>query len=423
MKIKRLAAAFAAATLAFSIAAAPIEFMGNTVSESGVVYAAEYYKKVNGFILEKDSDGDIYVSDYEGSGGKITIPKQAKYVGKEAFKNNTSITAVTFPAGTARYGIGEEAFAWCTNLKSVTISGDMGAKEYDGIGAGAFKGCHQLKTVTFTDKDSYLAFVGEEAFLSCYALTKINLPSGTAKVMDRAFVNCASLSTITIPKNTKIDGAYAFGYMYGTKTRDEYYDFIYKDKTKLVKYVKATGKSSVVWEVSARTFDEANEAIKATYGNTAEVYGYGEYDDNGEFQPYEYSFCYPIKQKKITLTVSAGSAAEKWAKTNKISYKTGSDKTGSTSSLDAPTNLDATKTKNSVTLVWDEVEGADAYKVYVYNNKTGKYSAYKTVKTETCKVTKLSPNTKYKFKVVSLKKSGDKYVAGEYATISVTTKK
>ena len=424
MKIKQITKILIAAALAVNVVAVPLAITENMPFVGIVASAAEAYKKVNGFVLSKDADGTIYVSDYDGKGGNITIPKEAKYIGYDAFKYNTSITSVTFPAGTTRYGVGESAFAWCTNLKSVTFKGDVGSGSYDGIYANAFMGCHQLKTVTF-NKNSHLSYIDESAFFSCYALSKVTLPTDTLLIKDGAFQNCLSLTSITIPKKTKIEGNYTFGYMYGAKTTDDYYANLYNDDSKNMLDVKADGTKTVYWEICAKTESEADKLAKALFGNTAKMVFWAEDDGAGTItEIYDYSFCYPIKQRKIKLNVASGSAAETWAKSKKISYSTYSSASNSSAAvLDAPTNLDATKTKNSITLVWDEVPGASAYKVYIYNSNTGKYKAYKTVASEICKVTKLSAGTKYKFKVVALKKVDNKYKAGEYATISVTTKK
>ncbi|MBP5604829.1 MAG: hypothetical protein J6X60_04725, partial [Ruminiclostridium sp.] len=46
--------------------------------------------------------------------------------------------------------------------------------------------------------------------------------------------------------------------------------------------------------------------------------------------------------------------------------------------LAAPKNIDTSATYTSVTLTWSDVKGADAYRVYMYNSKTGKYDTAKT---------------------------------------------
>lgn len=178
MKIKRIISGILAFTLAFGVCTAVPADSDNNKGMAIVASAAEYYKTVNGCVLSKDSYGDIYVSEYTGKGGNITIPKEAVYIGEKAFEYNTSITSVTFPEGTTKYGIGGEAFGWCTNLTSVTIMGDVGSGDVNGISGGAFRGCYSLKTVKFSKSNAHVSFIDEGAFYSCYSLTSINLPSG-----------------------------------------------------------------------------------------------------------------------------------------------------------------------------------------------------------------------------------------------------
>lgn len=75
------------------------------------------------------------------------------------------------------------------------------------------------------------------------------------------------------------------------------------------------------------------------------------------------------------------------------------------------------RTSNSVSLSWDSVKGADAYRVYMYNTSSKKYVSVKTVKGTSYTVTGLKSNTEYKFKVAALKKSGGKYKAGKSSEI------
>lgn len=76
----------------------------------------------------------------------------------------------------------------------------------------------------------------------------------------------------------------------------------------------------------------------------------------------------------------------------------------------APSGIKAaSKTTSSITLKWNKVSGASAYRVYIYNSSKKKYVKYKDVSVATCKVTGLSAGKSYKFKVASLKKSGKKY--------------
>lgn len=82
------------------------------------------------------------------------------------------------------------------------------------------------------------------------------------------------------------------------------------------------------------------------------------------------------------------------------------------SKLAAPKNLKAAAGDGKVTLTWDKVTGADAYRVYLYNAKTKKYEAYKLVNGTKATVTGLENGKTYKFKVAAAVKSGKSYKTG-----------
>lgn len=309
-------------------------------------------------------------------------------IGKKAFCLCGSLKSITLPSGTAC--IEEEAFGDCDKLETVIFKGDVtDGEETGGIYAMAFSGCTSLKEVKFEKSNAVVDQIGEWAFNKCFALTKINIPTGTAYIYDGAFLNCESLSSVTVPAKTKVEGEYVFGYMNGYKTEKEaFLASLYFDESD--EYVLADGKTSLYVPMSIDTTK--------------------------------------ITQKKITLTVTKGSSAEKWAKANKVKYKY-PDAAKDSSSSDkpaAPENVKCSaKTADSVTLKWDSVSGADAYAVYIYNASTKKYEKYKTVSAAKCKVTGLKKGTKYKFVVKSLKKNGSKYVSGgssKAVAVSTSTK-
>ncbi len=94
-----------------------------------------------------------------------------------------------------------------------------------------------------------------------------------------------------------------------------------------------------------------------------------------------------------------------------------------TSTLIAPRNIKATSTDDAVTLSWDKVYNAAAYKVYMYDSATGKYKSYKTVKGTKCVVDNLKKSTTYKFKIRTLAKNGSSYKSQKISSaISVKTK-
>ncbi len=80
------------------------------------------------------------------------------------------------------------------------------------------------------------------------------------------------------------------------------------------------------------------------------------------------------------------------------------------------------KKTTSFTLKWNALEGADAYRVYTYDVNTKKFTLYKTVKSELCAFTELSPLTSYKVKVVAVQKVDNDYQAlDESGVVTVKT--
>ncbi len=271
----------------------------------------------DGFVIETDSDGIKFVSDYNGKGGKIIIPSEAEYIGVTAFQANKEITEVIIPS-TCYREIREGAFADCLALKSVTVEGDMyyvGASAFarcysletvtfkgnltkkvkhspmpdqGGVWGGAFGDCYNLKAVEF-EPYSTVGIIGASAFKNCFNLFEVKMPETLSEIHKDAFVNCLSLEQLSIPYMTDIasnPNIRIAGYMYG-----------YPEESYEIQYVKADGVSSVtvtVWEYR--------------------LY----YDSSDGFYTSEKQ---KMIQKPITLIVEKGSPAEAYAIENGIAYK------------------------------------------------------------------------------------------------------
>lgn len=423
MKFKKIAAVAAAAIMAAGVCT------GVSIGTENISSLAITAEAANSdFVIKTDKDGDKYVAEYKGKGGDIKIPSEASYVTTEVFNCNGSITNVTFPENCTMIdggsfaecvnlkkvvfegdaAIGVSAFEFCINLESVTVKGSIWA----GIYESAFWGCQNLKTVKIS-KNTEEFFIGGNAFRDCFSLKTINIPSKCTDIYGCAFFNCFSLEKLTIPAKTNIvsddKNECNLGYVRLFKTKDDFSDNAFGDKVDAMIFV-ADGKTSGYFDkyknADALAADEYDDFFY-TMGNSGEIYlGAKKYTP-----------------KKLTLTVTKGSSAEKWAKANKVKY-TYASSSSSSGSTAAPANIKASKTNNSVTLTWDAVDGADMYRVYKYNDKTQKYEKYKDVKSAKCTISGLSANTKYKFKVTAYDKVDGKYVKGESSkAVSVTTKK
>lgn len=427
MNIKKITAFAAAMVIAAGVCAGvPVG------TENASLLAVTAEAASSDFVIETNDDGYKYVAEYKGKGGNVKIPDGVDCIIGDAFAGNADIKSVTFPkscdwVGEEAFmectgletvvfegdgGFGASSFEWCISLKSVTVKGGMAYPIYK----RAFYGCQSLKTVKITeDKAAANEFViGGSAFRDCFSLTSINIPSRCDYIYGCAFLNCFSLTKLTIPGRTVVydgDGGYNFGYAAVFKTEDGFEEAKFGGSVQPEIFV-ADGKKSGYYDkysVLDNAHISSDEHLK-------------DYFTTG----YYYGICLGAKKytpKQLTVTVTKGSDAEKWAKANGIKYTYASG--SSSEKAAAPANLKAaSKTDSSVTLTWDKASGADFYRVYKYNEKTKKYEKYKDVTAAKCTVSKLSANTKYKFKVVSYSKNGDKSVQGESSkVISVTTKK
>ena len=98
----------------------------------------------------------------------------------------------------------------------------------------------------------------------------------------------------------------------------------------------------------------------------------------------------------------------------KVSYQILPGKTSSVS---------ASQSTSSIKLTWKKVTGADGYRVYQYNSKTGKYKTLKTLTGTTYTVKNLKAGTSYKFAVKAYTKdSGETLWAASSKTITTCTK-
>ena len=122
----------------------------------------------------------------------VTLPAGLTTIGDGAFDGCTALTSVTIPTGLTT--LGEKAFEGCTALTSVTLPSGLTA-----IGNEAFNGCTALTSVTI---QSGLEEIGEKAFKGCTSLTSIDLGNSLQKIGQEAFSGCTSLASVTFPTDT-----------------------------------------------------------------------------------------------------------------------------------------------------------------------------------------------------------------------------
>ena len=140
---------------------------------------------------------------------EIRIPTQIKYgtytyevasIGDEAFAWCEGLTSISIPNSVT--SIGEEAFVGCSSLTSITIPNSVTT-----ILEGAFEGCSSLTSITIPNS---VTSIGKGAFEGCYDLTSITIPNSVTSIGNRAFEGCYDLTSITIPNSVTSIGMDAF---------------------------------------------------------------------------------------------------------------------------------------------------------------------------------------------------------------------
>ena len=193
----------------------------------GDLYYSTWFGKA---YVECENDADDYANNYSGL-TTVTMPDKVEYDGdeypvvgisREAFKNCTSLTTITFPNSLQQ--IEEAAFYGCSNLKSVVIpNSETNLREsifqnctslesvtlpssITEIPSAIFGGCTSLTTIEIPNT---VTFIGNGAF-SGSGLTEIVIPSSVTEISSFAFQDCNGLTTITIPASVEKIGSYAF---------------------------------------------------------------------------------------------------------------------------------------------------------------------------------------------------------------------
>ena len=152
----------------------------------------------------------------------VTFNEGIKTIGREAFKNSKRLANVNFPSSLTEIGtdafnhtgftsielpdtitsIGRQAFAYCENLESATLTMHENMQS-----EGLFVACPNLKTVTINGDPKYF---GANTFNGCTSLTSVILPDTIETIPDYNFKNCSSLESITLPSGLKEIGSYCF---------------------------------------------------------------------------------------------------------------------------------------------------------------------------------------------------------------------
>ena len=168
------------------------------------------------FQLNEQGDGYIIIS-YDGPAcDELVIPaeyngKPVTIIGIMAFSTNTKIKKVVLPETLKR--IEYQAFD-SSSLEEIVIP-----ESVTHIGQYAFQYCSNLKSIKFPSK---IKTIEAATCYGCKNLTQVIIPDGVQNIYIEAFANCNELETIEIPDSvTTIDRAFTGTKLFNDKSKWE----------------------------------------------------------------------------------------------------------------------------------------------------------------------------------------------------------
>jgi len=142
----------------------------------------------------------------------VTIPNSVTSLGNGAFSGCTGLMNVTMPNSLTN--IGDSAFSQCTSLTNFTVAVDNPA--YSSLDGILFNKA-QTSLIQFPGGrgGSYVipytvTRIGDEAFAYCSSLASVTIPNSVTSIEERAFYYCTSLTSVTIPNSLTNIGDSAF---------------------------------------------------------------------------------------------------------------------------------------------------------------------------------------------------------------------
>ena len=145
------------------------------------------------------------VTGNTGCAGSVVIPSNVTAIANDAFSSATSLTAITFAAGSQLSTIGVRSFK-DSGLTSIQIPGSVTYIE-----TGAFQDSSRLTSVTFASSSPQVAlFIEDYAFNSVAFLQSITLPSRLQSIGQYAFKDSATLREVIFAGSAPSVGIDAF---------------------------------------------------------------------------------------------------------------------------------------------------------------------------------------------------------------------
>lgn len=167
-------------------------------SEITIIYPADDCMIADNCVYSSDKS-TIYYAGLSLS-GDYTVSSNVSMIGEHAFAYCSNLTSVSLPNSVTT--VGDYAFRDCEGLTSVSLTNSV-----TDLGNATFSDCKALTSFTIP---SSVSAIGDETFKDCRALTSITIPNSVKTIGKRAFAGCSNLAEVTIPGSVNTIGEEAF---------------------------------------------------------------------------------------------------------------------------------------------------------------------------------------------------------------------
>lgn len=130
----------------------------------------------------------------------LVIPDGFTGIGEDAFAGCSLLETITIPDSVT--SIGKNAFSGCESLRSINVPSKVNA-----ILISTFAGCKALKEIVIPGQ---VTTIGDWSLVNCQSLQKVKLEQGVETIGSCAFQNCEALREVELPSTLKTIGSSVF---------------------------------------------------------------------------------------------------------------------------------------------------------------------------------------------------------------------
>lgn len=184
----------------------------NSLREVTVDPENPWFCSVNGVVYTKDQKELVFYPPGK-TDAEFVIPEGCLYIGRYAFAYCENLKRITVP--NTVIGISYESLLFCKGLEGVFVDEDnevyssVDGNLYSKDGKRFLRLCRSNENISLTLPEKVVEIAKGAAYY-CDNLTNITLPENLSTIEGSAFSNCHGLTSIKIPESVSFIGVSAF---------------------------------------------------------------------------------------------------------------------------------------------------------------------------------------------------------------------